>query len=85
MNSLLQFSPPAEEHNDTWYQVIKEREAERWLHTAHSELENKTPAQLLAEGGGKDELLQMLDKFAQQAGQNRYALDLVDYMRARIV
>ncbi len=84
-NSLLQFSPPAEEHNDIWYQVIKEREAERWLHTAHSELENKTPAQLLAEGGGKEKLLQMLDKFAQQAGQNQYALDLIDYMRARIV
>jgi len=84
VNSQLRLAPPEEEHNDAWYQVIRERETERWLHTAHSELDNKTPAQVLAEAEGKGRLLQVLDTFAARASHNQHTLDLLAYMRSRV-
>ncbi|MEQ8200729.1 MAG: SEC-C metal-binding domain-containing protein [Syntrophomonadaceae bacterium] len=84
VNSLLLFTPPPQELGDIWYEVIRERETERWLHTVHQELDNKTPAQVLAEAGGKERLLQLLDAFAESAAENQLSLDLVNYMRARV-
>jgi len=84
VNSMFLFSPPEAEQEEIWYEVIKERESERWLHTAHNELEGKTPAQVLAEAGGKEHLLQLLDDFAASAAHNQYSLDLVNYMRSRV-
>lgn len=84
VNSLLLFSPPSQEHSDIWYSVIKEREAERWLQTPHQELNNKTPAEVLREGG-LDQLTAMLDSFTEQSDLNEYSRDLMNYMRARVV
>ncbi len=83
-NSLFLFSPPQAEQEEIWYEVIKEREAERWLNTAHNELEGKTPAQVLTEADGHERLLQLLDDFAVSAAHNQYSLDLVNYMRSRV-
>ena len=84
VNSLLLFTPPPQELGDIWYEVIKERETERWLHTPHHELDGKSPLQLLAEAGGKERLGEMLEAFAESAAGNQYSLDLVNYMRARV-
>ncbi len=84
VNSLFLFTPPPAEREEIWYEVIKERETERWLHTAHNELEGKTPVQVLTEAGGKERMLQLLDDFAFSAAHNRYSLDLVNYMRSRV-
>lgn len=85
VNSTFLFTPPAAEREEIWYEVIKERETERWLHTAHNELEGKTPAQVLTEAGGKARLLQLLDDFAASTAHNQYSLDLVNYMRSRVL
>ncbi len=84
VNSLLLFAPPAQDQNDIWYSVIKEREAERWLQTPHLELDNKTPAQVLHEGD-LGRLLAMLDSFTERANLNEYSRDLMNYLRARVV
>jgi len=84
VNSQLLFQPPLPELEHIWYTVIKERETERWLHTNHHELSDRTPAEILGEENGQEQLLAMLDEFAAQAASNASSLDLVDYMRARI-
>ena len=84
VNSLFLFAPPPAEQEGIWYEVIKERETERWLHTVHNELHGKTPAQILTEAGGKEHLLQLLDDFAASTASNQYSLDLVNYMRSRV-
>ncbi|MEQ8235351.1 MAG: SEC-C metal-binding domain-containing protein [Syntrophomonadaceae bacterium] len=84
VNSQLLFQAPQPELEYIWYTVIKERETERWLHTKHRELSERTPAGILGEANGQEQLLAMLDEFAAQAALNASSLDLVDYMRARI-
>lgn len=84
VNSLFPFAPPDPDLGDIHYNVIKEQQAERWLQTPHEELENKSPAEVLQESGGRDRILSMLDSFNQQADLNDYSRDLLDYMRARL-
>lgn len=84
VNSLLRFGPPEQDQSDIWYSVIKEREAERWLQTPHEELENRTPAEVLQETGGRDRILSMLDSFTERTSLNDHSRDLIDYMRARV-
>lgn len=84
VNSLLLFQPPATALETIWFQVVKERETERWLHTPHRELDGKTPQEMLEEENGRERLLTMLDTFADQASAIEYSHDLIDYMRLRI-
>lgn len=84
VNSLLLFQPPAPELDHIWYTVIKDQETERWLHTQHRELDEKTPLEILEEENGQERLYVMLDSFASQASGNEYSEDLINYMRSRI-
>jgi len=84
VNSLLLFQPPAPELDHIWYTVIKDQETERWLHTQHRELDEKTPLEILEEENGRERLYVMLDSFASQASGNEYSGDLINYMRSRI-
>ncbi|MFA7077019.1 MAG: SEC-C metal-binding domain-containing protein [Syntrophomonas sp.] len=85
VNSLFLLRPPAPEMDDIWYTVIREQETERWLHTVHSELNDKTPLQVLEEENGRERLQTMLDTFASKSLDNEYSKDLVNYMRERIM
>lgn len=84
VNSLLLFQPPAPELENIWYKAIKDQEAERWLHTVHNELEDKTPQEVLQEEGGKARILATLDEFAAKTSGNEYSEDLINYMRERV-
>ncbi|NMC27421.1 MAG: hypothetical protein GYA42_04665 [Syntrophomonadaceae bacterium] len=84
VNNQLLFQAPHPQLEHIWYTVIKERETERWLHTNHRELSDRTPAEILDKANGRGQLLAMLDEFAVQAACNASSLDLVEYMRARI-
>ena len=84
VNSLFLFHPPAPEMENIWYLVIKEQETERWLHTPHRELDDKTPQEVMEEVQGTDRILALLDAFAAQASGNEYSQDLLNYMRLRI-
>ena len=84
VNSLLLFQQPAPELDHIWYTVIKDQETERWLHTPHRELDNKTPLEILEDEHGQERIYVMLDSFASQASGNEYSEDLINYMRSRI-
>ncbi|MEA4923800.1 MAG: SEC-C metal-binding domain-containing protein [Syntrophomonadaceae bacterium] len=84
VSSLFRFQSPAPEFEDIWYKVIKDQETERWLHTVHHELDDRTPAEILTEGRGRERLGAMLDSFKEQASGNQYSEDLINYMRERI-
>jgi hypothetical protein len=84
VHSLFLFQPATPELNHIWYSVVKDQETERWLHTPHQELDNKTPLEMMAEENGPERLFVMLDSFASQASGNEYSTDLLNYMRLRI-
>lgn len=84
VNSLFLFQPPAPELEKIWYAVIKDQETERWLHTVHSELDDKTPNDILQEEEGRNRVLAMLDAFAAKTAGNEYSEDLINYMRERV-
>jgi len=84
VNSLFLFQPPAPDLESIWYKVIKDQETERWLHTVHHELDDKTPKEVLAEDEGRVRILAMLDLFTTKAAGNEYSEDLINYMRQRI-
>lgn len=84
VHSLFLFQPPTPELNHIWYSVVKDQETERWLHTPHRELDDKTPLDVMNEENGRERLFVMLDSFASQASGNEYSTDLLNYMRLRI-
>ncbi len=84
VNSIFLFQSPAPHLEKIWYTAMKEQETERWLHTPHSELDDKTPLEILREEQGQERLLVMLDSFASLAPANEHTEDLVNYMRLRI-
>lgn len=84
VHSLFLFQPPAPDLDHIWYMVVKEQETERWLHTPHSELDDKTPLEVMKEETGRQRLFTMLDSFASQTSGNEYGTDLLNYMRDRI-
>ena len=84
VHARLLFEPPSAELENIWYIVVKEQETERWLDTIHSELNDKTPREVLQAENGLTQLLTMLDDFASQAAGNKHSQDLFNYMRARI-
>jgi hypothetical protein len=85
VHSVFLFQAPAPHLEKIWYTAIKEQETERWLHTTHRELNDKTPLEILQEENGQERLLVMLDSFASLASANEYSVDLVNYMRLRII
>jgi len=84
VNNLFLFQPPAPQMENIWYSVIKDQETERWLHTVHHELDDKTPQEVLQAEAGRDRVLALLDSFASQTSGNEYSEDLINYMRQRI-
>jgi len=67
-----------------WYKAIRDQETERWLHTPHRELEDKTPLEYLEEKDGLTKVLELLDTFAARLEEGHEGQDLIDYMRRRI-
>ncbi len=84
VNSLFIPEPPSPELEKFWYDAIKDQETERWLHTVHHELDDKTPQEVLQEEGGRARILDMLDEFAAKTSGNKYSEDLINYMRQRV-
>ena len=84
VNNLFLSEPPTPEVEKFWYEAIKDQETERWLHTVHHELEDKTPQETLQEEGGRARILDMLDEFAAKTSGNEYSEDLINYMRQRV-
>jgi hypothetical protein len=56
INSLLLSAPPAPEHSDLWFMVLKDRECENWLHTPHRDFDGQTPEKLLEQEGGAEKI-----------------------------
>lgn len=84
LSSLFPFTPPPPEFENILYKVAIDQETEHWLDTVHHELEDKTPRATLADEQGKEQLLSMLDSFQEQAADNKFSEDLINYMRERI-
>jgi hypothetical protein len=76
--------PPAPEAEIFCYEALKDQEAERWLHTIHHELDDKTPQEVLHEEDGKARILNMLDEFLANTSGNAYSEDLINFMRQRV-
>lgn len=81
---FLRQSPPAD-LVPVWFKVMRELETERWLHTPHGELDDKTPLEQLAEENGLEKVINMLDLFAARLDEGNEGLDLIDYMRRRVL
>lgn len=81
-NFLRQSPPPA--LLSIWFNVLQEQETERWLHTSHRELDNKSPLEKVAEENGIQPVLDMLDLFAARFEEGNEGLALIAYMRERI-
>ncbi|MEA1961113.1 MAG: SEC-C metal-binding domain-containing protein [Bacillota bacterium] len=68
-----------------WFEVIKDRECERWLHSPHTELNGKTPLEVMnADTKDLEQVLQMLDTFAERASDRPETQDLINHMRMRV-
>lgn len=76
-------NPPQPEMAGLWFTVIKDRECEAWFNTPHTELQDKTPAQVIEEENGHDRLNRLLDQMYDRV-DNEEARELLDYMRLRI-
>lgn len=83
LSNLFMSRPPAAEMAKLWFMVVKDQETERWLDTPHSELENKSPRELLNDNEGQTKLLDMLDEFAQSIS-TKEERELIDYMKQRV-
>ena len=84
VNSNFLRQPPPSELAAIWFTVLQEQETERWLHTSHRELDDKSPLQVIKEGNDIDRVLHMLEKFAAQLGEDDEGSVLVAYMRERV-
>lgn len=80
---LRQAPPP--DLVQVWFNIMRDQETERWLHTPHGELGNKTPLEQLHEENGREKVIKMLDSFAERMEEGNEGLDLIDYMRRRIL
>lgn len=80
---FLRQSPPAD-LVPFWFAVMQDQETERWLQTAHAELDQKTPLEQWAEEQGREKVLQMLDHFASRLEDDHEGLGLIQYMRRRM-
>lgn len=81
ISNLIQ--PPAIDKTALWFLIMKDQETEKWLHTPHKELQNKTPLEILAEENGKQHLLFMLDDFIESEDSEE-TQELIAYMRERV-
>jgi len=84
VNSNLYRQPPPVELASIWFTVLQEQETERWLHTSHPELEDKTPLEIIKEENSIKRVINMLDHFAAQVGEDDEGSVLVAYMRERV-
>ncbi|MEN6348585.1 MAG: SEC-C domain-containing protein [Syntrophomonas sp.] len=83
LNNLLLPGPPPLEFTKLWFTVLKDKECERWLDTPHSELEEKTPHEILKGKDGKEKLFAILNDFSSSLeGENEK--ELIEYMKTRI-
>ena len=83
VHSALQRSFPPGEKADIWLAIMKDQQAEKWMDTAHNELDGQTPRQVMAEAGGKTRLLEMLRDFSQSV-QSPDEQEFIDFMKARV-
>jgi len=81
-NLFLQAPPPVDK-NQLWFTIVKDQETERWLDTPLSELEGKSPRERLSEDGGREQLIEMLNRF-QTTRENETEKELIEYMKGRI-
>ena len=82
-SNFLRQSPPPELLS-VWFSVLQEQETERWLHTSHPELEDKSPWEKTTEENGIQQVLTMLDQFVARFDEEDEGLKLIAYMRERI-
>ncbi len=82
-NRFLQQPPPADK-NWLWFMIVKDQETERWLDTPMSELDGKSPRERLSEDGGREQLIEMLDRFLATR-ENETEKELIQHMKDRIV
>ncbi len=85
VNTNFLRQPPPTDLVPIWFNVLRDQETERWLHTPHGELGNKTPLEQLEEEHGREKIFEMLDLFAARLEEGHEGLDLIDYMRYRIL
>ena len=67
-----------------WFTIVKDQETERWLDTPLSELEGKSPRERLSEDGGREQLIEMLDRFLATR-ENETEKELIQYFKERIL
>ncbi|CFX81585.1 SEC-C motif [Syntrophomonas zehnderi OL-4] len=85
VNSRFLRKAPPPEYLEIWYNAVRDQETERWLHTPHHELDDKTPLELLQEENGGQQVLELLDRFSDRLEGVREGRSLLDYMRQRII
>lgn len=85
VNSRFLRQAPPPEFLEIWYNAVRDQETERWLHTPHHELDDKTPLELLQEENGGQQVLELLDRFSDRLEGVQEGRSLVDYMRQRII
>lgn len=71
--------PPSQDFYSLWFLMIKDREAENWLHTPHAELDDRTPASLLEEDKTRLEAMLNQDLDTSPEGQA-----FIEYLKKRI-
>lgn len=81
--SKLAQQPPSPDCAHLWFTVLKDQETERWLDTAHTELDGKTPLDTLKAPGGRETLINILDGMINRVNSDEQK-ELLEYMRERI-
>lgn len=81
---FLRQAPPSD-LVPVWFNIMQDQETERWLLTPHSELDNQTPLELLQTENGREKILNMLDSFAERLEEGNEGIELINYMRLRIL
>ena len=84
IHSVFLKQRPPEDLLPLWFEIMKDRESERWLHTPHEELDNQTPLEVLKTGNGQAQLMQMLAKFEDLSDGGKETLELIQHMRLRV-
>lgn len=84
IHSVFLKQRPPEDLLPLWFEIMKDRESERWLHTPHEELDNQTPLEVLKTENGQNQLIQMLARFEDLSGGGKEAMDLIQHMRLRV-
>ena len=50
-----------------WFLILKDQETERWFYTSMADLDDQTPEQILAQPGGKERILTLLEGYTAHA------------------